>query len=319
MLANHHHTTRPVAPGRSGITCAVDERSDPMTETTSPDIPAGVEAQLALDPSDDEFVWSQVRPIGANVAGANIVMQLSRLGVGRGVAESVVDSGRLDKHPIKRARTTFSYVIVALLGTPAERAWLRAEVDRSHRAVRDAPNAPVRYNAFDPDLQLWVAACICKGMLDATSLLKPDLDEETRDRMIRICSRIATTLQVDASAWPADSAAFDEYWSANLERLEVDEVTSAYLRDFLRLRWLGRIPSALLGRFHEFVSTGLLSDEFRRPLGLAWSDRHQRWFDRLMWASARIDPLVPGWVARIVPKLYLRDFRRRHRKDKAFT
>ncbi|MGI8493156.1 MAG: oxygenase MpaB family protein [Acidimicrobiales bacterium] len=279
---------------------------------------SSVEAKLAEDPRDDDFVWSLVRPIGAYLGGPNIVMQLSRLGVGRGVAESTVDSGRLDKHPVKRARTTFGYVVAALLGTPAERTWLRGEVDRAHRAVRSAPGAAVQYTAFDPDLQLWVAACICKGLLDQATVLRPDLDDATRDRIVRVARRIATTLQVDAAAWPADAKAFDDYWSDNLQRLEVDEVTSSYLHEFLRLRWLGPIPSALLGRFHTFVSTGLLSDEFRSPLGLAWSDGHQQWFDRLVWVSVRVDRLVPAQLAQLVPRLYLRDLRRRHRHGKPF-
>src|ERR1700761_206388 len=39
---------------------------------------------------------------------ANVIMQLARPGVGYGVMESRVDSGRVDLHPIKRARTTFT-------------------------------------------------------------------------------------------------------------------------------------------------------------------------------------------------------------------
>jgi len=52
--------------------------------------------------------------VGPFAAGAaNVIMQLSRLPIGRGVAESRVDSGRLDKHPIKRFRTT-----LMLIGLP---------------------------------------------------------------------------------------------------------------------------------------------------------------------------------------------------------
>ncbi len=294
----------------------------PLPATASEARHAGrrrIEEALAEDPCDDDFVWSLFRPFGVHVAGANIVMQLSRIGVGHGVAESKVDSGRLDKHPIKRARTTFSYVFVALLGTPAERAWLRSEIDRAHRTVRSDPGATPTYSAFDPVLQLWVAACICKGVLDATEALHPELDDATRDRIIRVFRRIATTLQVEASAWPVDAAAFDEYWAENLALLEVDDVTAAYLHDFLRLRWLGRIPSALLGRLHVFVSTGFLGEEFREPLGLEWSSTHQRRFERLVTVSALIDRLVPAPLARLTPSLYLRDFRRRHRQGRPFT
>ena len=52
---------------------------------------------------------------------ANIIMQLSRPGVGHGVVESPVDSGKATLHPIKRARTTFTYLAVALLGSDEDR------------------------------------------------------------------------------------------------------------------------------------------------------------------------------------------------------
>lgn len=94
---------------------------------------------------------------------ANVIMQLSRPGVGYGVVESKVDSGNLLKHPWKRARTTFSYLAVAILGKPADRAAFRDAVDGAHRQVRSGPASPVRYNAFDRDLQLWVAACLYVG------------------------------------------------------------------------------------------------------------------------------------------------------------
>ena len=47
---------------------------------------------------------------------ANVIMELAQPGVGYGVLESRVESGRVDRHPIKRARTTFTYVAVALRG-----------------------------------------------------------------------------------------------------------------------------------------------------------------------------------------------------------
>jgi uncharacterized protein (DUF2236 family) len=46
--------------------------------------------------------------IGLVAGPANVIMQLAQPGVGYGVMESRVESGRVDRHPIKRARTTFT-------------------------------------------------------------------------------------------------------------------------------------------------------------------------------------------------------------------
>ena len=111
---------------------------------------------------------------------ANVVMQLSWPEVGHGVAESTVTSGSLMHHPWKRARTTFSYLAVAILGSPQDRAAYRAAVDGAHRQVRSTPTSPVKYNAFDRDLQMWVAACLFVGLEDTYQLLRGELTPETR-------------------------------------------------------------------------------------------------------------------------------------------
>jgi uncharacterized protein (DUF2236 family) len=114
---------------------------------------------------------------------ANVIMELSRPGVGHGVAESRVESGRIDRHPIKRARTTFTYIAVANGGTDAQKAAYRRAVNRSHAQVYSTPDSPVSYNAFDPDLQLWVAACIYKGGIDIYRTFIGEIPEEDADRL----------------------------------------------------------------------------------------------------------------------------------------
>ena len=111
-------------------------------------------------------------------AGANVVMQLSRLPIGHGVAESRVTSGALTHRPIKRIRTTLGYILVALLGDDEARSTVRREVNRQHRGVHSRPEDTVHYDAFDADLQLWVAACMYRGALDAIAFIYgPPSDE----------------------------------------------------------------------------------------------------------------------------------------------
>ncbi len=62
---------------------------------------------------------------------ANVIMQLANPGVGYGVVESRVDSGRTDLHPVKRARTTFTYLAVATRGTDAQKARIPARRQQS--------------------------------------------------------------------------------------------------------------------------------------------------------------------------------------------
>src|ERR1700730_15678536 len=80
---------------------------------------------------------------------ANVIMQLARPGVGYGVLESRVHSGRVGLHPIKRARTTFTYLAVATGGSDAQKAAFRNAVNRAHADVYSTPESPIEYNAFN--------------------------------------------------------------------------------------------------------------------------------------------------------------------------
>lgn len=104
--------------------------------------------------------------LGLAAGAANIIMQLSWPQVGYGVFESRVESGRLFDHPLKRTRTTLTYLAVAARGTDDEKRLFRDGVNKAHAQVRSTAASPVKYNAFDHELQLWVAACIYRGFED---------------------------------------------------------------------------------------------------------------------------------------------------------
>lgn len=124
---------------------------------------------------------------------ANVIMELAMPGVGYGVLESRVESGRLDRHPIKRARTTFTYVAVAVAGSDDQKAAFRRAVNKVHAQVYSTPESPVSYHAFDPELQLWVAACLYKGGVDVYRTFVGEMDDEEADHHYRAGMAMGTT------------------------------------------------------------------------------------------------------------------------------
>jgi uncharacterized protein (DUF2236 family) len=250
--------------------------------------------------------------VGPFAAGAaNVIMQLSRLPIGRGVAESRVDSGRLDEHPIKRLRTTLSFLVVAMWGTEEERHALRHEINRAHAQVRSRPTDPVAYNAFDPELQLWVAACLYKGLEDTYLWLHGTPDEATREAIYRHGARFGTTLQVPPATWPADRAAFEKYWDAGLDQIEMDDVTRAYLADLASLAFLPAPVRMTLGPLNRLFTIGFLEPRFRDELGLPWTDCHQRVFDGLTRVVAATNRRLPRALREFPLNVCLWDVRRR--------
>ncbi len=251
---------------------------------------------------------------------ANVIMELSRPGVGHGVAESRVESGRIDRHPIKRARTTFTYIAVANSGTDVQRAAFRRAVNRAHAQVYSTPDSPVSYNAFDPELQLWVAACIFKGGVDVYRIFVGEISEEEADRMYQEGMLIGTTLQVPPEMWPPDRAAFDRYWQESLEKVHIDDTVREFLYPIAVARIKGvPLPDWLrtpLESVALLITTGFLPQRFRDEMRLPWDDAKQRQFDGLMAVIGAVNGLMPKVVRQFPFNLMLWDLDRRIRTGK---
>ena len=268
-------------------------------------------------------LWDVLGHFGLNAGNANVIMQLSRLPVGHGVARSTVDSGRVDKHPIKRLRTTVSYLAVALLGTEEERSAMRAEVNRAHKSVHSQPSDPVEYNAFDPELQLWVAACLYWGTEDLFRLMGIELSPARTEAFYQYSRRLGTTLQVSDDMWPADRKAFEEYWQEGLRQVEMDDLTRGYLQSIAQLEFLtkplgplGAPLRPLLRPLGRFLTLGYLPEQFRRELGLPWGPRRQRLFDLNIRLYAAATRRMPRPLREFPFNVYLRDVRSRIRRGR---
>ena len=254
----------------------------------------------------------------ALVAGpANVIMQLALPGVGYGVMESRVESGRVDRHPIKRARTTFTYLAVATNGSDEQKAAFRRAVNGAHAQVYSTEESPVKYNAFDKDLQLWVGACLYKGAVDIYRLFVGEMDDETAERHYREGMALGTTLQVPADKWPADRAAFDRYWQESLAKVHIDDAVREYLWPIAAGRVRGvRLPAALqraLDNFNLMITTGFLPQRFRDEMKLDWNAGEQRRFDRTIGVLRFINNLLPRFIRQFPFNVLLKDVDRRIR------
>lgn len=244
---------------------------------------------------------------------ANVVMQLLNRPVAYGMMESPVESGALYKHPVKRTRTTISYLAVAVLGTPADKERYREAVNTAHRQVRSTAASPVKYNAMDRGLQLWVAMCLYVGFEDTHQLLHGRMDREQRALFYRDSAPLGTTLQVPAELWPATPEEFDATWvQLCRQKITPDETTRTYLRQLVDLTFVGSLPAPLKA-FNRFLTAGFLAPRFREAMEIEWTARDQRRFDRFWRAVAFANGFVPLALRRLPYRLLLADLRLRTR------
>ena len=261
------------------------------------------------DPAEAEFGLADFVGEAVLLAGAGsaVMWQLARREVGLGVVEH---STTLDR-PLDRLRTTLTYVYVMALGNDAERRAVAGMVDRRHAPVR----SPGRYSAFDPELQLWVAATLAHTGETIRERVFGPMDPATRERVYRESWVLGTCLQVTPAMWPPTRAEFEEYWQASLALLAPDPAVQRYARRLLSSR-----AAPLLVRpvqpLQSLVTRGNLDTQARDVLALPWTRADQRRYDRFWRLVPPVYRQVPGGVRQLPTRLVLADFRRRLRSGR---
>ncbi|MEZ0362697.1 oxygenase MpaB family protein [Mycobacterium sp. pUA109] len=266
-----------------------------------------------VDPTDALDFWT------AAASAANVIMQMANPGVGYGVVESRVESGALMEHPWKRLRTTAQYLAVAVLGTEEERAAYREAVNVVHRQVRSTSESPVKYNAFDRDLQLWVAACLFIFYEDTYQLLHGRMTEEQAENFYQHARPIGTTLQVTDKDWPATRAEFDVYWNTQCAHLRIDEPIREYAFKLINLKMITPILRIILAPLLRFLTVGFLAPHFREMLGVSWSETEQRQFENLFLFVSFVNRFLPRFLRTYNYTVLMTDIRRRIRRHKALV
>ncbi len=221
--------------------------------------------------------------------------------VGRGV----VEHSKALTDPITRFRNTSAYIYLVAFGTDDERRAVVRFVNRAHAPVRAGG-----YNAFDPKLQLWIAAVMFHGGRDIYERFFGPLAPAGTERMYRDFAVYGTSLQVPAEMWPADLAAFGDYWNGVVTGLVVDEKVRNYAQALLRGGSASRPVRAGMP-LNRFLTLGLLDPRIRDAYGFTWTDGQQRRFDTVMRVAAPLYRALPLRVRRLPATLVLRDARRR--------
>jgi uncharacterized protein (DUF2236 family) len=248
--------------------------------------------------------WAQEALLVA-AGGRAILLQVADPAIAAAVARHSDFAHRITD----RLRHTLTYCYAVVGGSEQDAALVRRHVNAAHAPVRSGTGDPVAFNAFDPDLQLWVAATLYDAAVVVHHLVWGALSRPQADLVLAQFAPLATALQVPAERWPGDRAAFDAYWARRRGELVVGDDARQVCADLLHPAgaplWLRpMMPVARL------VTAGLLDPALRQQYGLAWDDRRQRRFDHVLALVRAVYPRLPRRWRRWPRTVLLRRLRR---------
>lgn len=238
-------------------------------------------------------------------AGSTVLHQLADRGTGLGVAEHSTTLQR----PADRLRTTLLYVYMMIHGTDEERKQIVRMVNKAHAHVRSEG----RYSAYDPELQLWVAATLAHNGLFIWEKIHGRLDDASRERIYRDSQIFGNALQVKPEQWPATITDFEEYWERKLDQIAAtppEPTTQVYVQ---RLLAVDARPHGLrsLGWLQSLMARGNVDPRIREVLGLTWTPGDQWRYDLFWKLFAPLCRLTPRFLRHLLARGIIRDTRRR--------
>jgi uncharacterized protein (DUF2236 family) len=237
--------------------------------------------------------------------GRAILLQIANPAVGHGVA----DHSDFASRPLDRLHATLTFVYAVACGTPEDVEIVRRRVNSSHGPVHGAGDGrSPAYNAFDPQLQLWVAATLYDSAMAVHELVFGPLADSDAEPIYTQYADLGTALQMPAALWPRDRAAFDRYWQERISGLTTDAATRAVVRQLLYPR-SGPVLLRAAMPLGRLVTVGLLPSRVRQLYGLSWNRTLQKRFDRLFRLIAVVYPRLPRRLRHWPKEHYLRALR----------
>ena len=206
------------------------------------------------------------------------------------------------RDPWARLLRTLSLQLVLPFGTKEEADAAADRINRLHKVINgEDPATGERYDALDPELLLWVHACLEESTVLFYELTVKPLTPHQKEQYHRENLTAAELMLLDEDRVPSTYEATVAYISETIAsgRLYVTDVA----REVADLIGGGPVPWHLkpIWRFIAFAAIGTLPDEIRRMYGFRFGPIRRTVLDGSLWMLKRLRPLLPGRLRLILP------------------
>jgi uncharacterized protein (DUF2236 family) len=213
-------------------------------------------------------------------------------------------TGMYERDPWRRLERTLRQTFTVVFGTHLEAEQAAKRIDDVHGAIKGVDEVTgLRYDARDPDLLLWVHACLVSGFLEMERRTLGKLDDAARQRFHEEQMLAVEPLRLPRQLIPPTVEALDAYVdqviaSGILRRTDDAMAVASLVReppDGVPRRWQWRLIS--------FLSFHTLPPALRELYGVRHTLRHELALRAVCWTMRHDRPLMPPRWRFIAPAL----------------
>ncbi|HXF57927.1 MAG TPA: oxygenase MpaB family protein [Actinomycetota bacterium] len=211
-------------------------------------------------------------------------------------------TGFYERNPWKRLERTLHLTYAITFGSREEAFEAAERINRAHEAVRGVdPVTGLPYDARDPELLLWVHACLVDSQLLFEELAVGRLDEAGRQRFHEEQMVAAELLGLDRSRIPPTVQALRRYLRSVVESgaLRVTDDTMK-VANLIR-RPPPEVPWRPVLRLVSWWAFGTLPEPLRSQYGVRWSPARERALRASFRAFRVARPFLPARYREIMP------------------
>jgi uncharacterized protein (DUF2236 family) len=225
------------------------------------------------------------------------VLQNMRAELGQGV----LDHSVWFADTAARIKRSLPPIFMTVYGTEDDNAGTRVR-DFHHQIKGRMPDGN-RYHALDPDTYFWAHATFFDQVLYFADTFVKKLSRAEKEQMYLESKTWYRRYGVSDRPMPPDYAAFERYWNHMIDDVLVAHRTAKYGVGYVTQGfptpkgvppWAWRLAAPVFNPVAAFLTTGGMPPRTREVLGLPWSERDERNYQRFA-AVCRSRPVNWLW------------------------
>jgi uncharacterized protein (DUF2236 family) len=214
------------------------------------------------------------------------------------LGQGVLDHSTFFADTAERLKRTIPPIFNTVYGSDRDNAGTQVR-DFHHHVKGDMPDGG-RYHALDPDTYFWAHATFVEQVLYFADTFVKRLTRIEKEQLYLESKTWYRRYGVSDRPMPANYAEFERYWDRMMDEIVVAHPTAKYgvgyvTKGFPRPKAvspaLWRLIAPAFNPVAAFLTTGGLPPRARDLLGLPWSDRQERRYQRFaaFWRSRPVN------------------------------